>query len=70
MLVMSTAYSMVTETLRWQVGAVGIEVITVPIVFPVQDSEQIVLATQAVLEAHPDLTLCVFSHISSMVRSN
>ena len=64
---MSTAYSMVTETLRWQSCSVGVEIVTVPIRFPVQDPQQLIEATRDSLLANPGIKMCLFSHISSMV---
>jgi hypothetical protein len=60
---------MVRETLDWMVETVGIEVIVVDVKFPLQSSEQLMESVRAALEAHPDIRLCIFSHISSMVRS-
>ena len=64
---MSTAYSMVTETLRWQGVSLGIEIVTVPIRFPVQDAQQIIEATRETMLANSGIKMCLFSHISSMV---
>ena len=67
MLRLSTAYGMVSETLDWLVASTGIEVVVVDIKFPLSSSEQIVTVVSDALAEHPDVKLCVFSHISSMV---
>jgi selenocysteine lyase/cysteine desulfurase len=63
---LSTAYGMVINTLDWMVETLGIEVIVVDVVFPVKDHHQIISAVSAALTEHPDVKLCIFSHISSM----
>jgi selenocysteine lyase/cysteine desulfurase len=66
-LILSTAYGMVKETLNWLVDTAGIEVIIVNIMFPMESPQQITLAVSDALAVHSDVKLCVFSHISSMV---
>jgi predicted phosphohydrolase len=59
---------MVRETLDWLVQTSGIEVVVVDVKFPVASSQQIVDAVAAALVEHGNVKLCIFSHISSMVK--
>jgi hypothetical protein len=63
---LSTAYGMVINTLNWLHDVAGIEIVTVDVSFPMQDDTQLLMAVQAAYDAHPDIRLSVFSHISSM----
>ena len=63
---LSTAYGMVVNTLDYLAESAGILVIVVEVRFPVLGPDQIVSAVGKVLQEHPDIKLCVFSHISSM----
>jgi hypothetical protein len=58
---------MVVETLEWLREMFGIEVVTIPVHFPVQNKAPIVDAVSSAFEVHKDIKLAVFSHISSMV---
>jgi chaperone required for assembly of F1-ATPase len=58
---------MVVETLLWLREMHGIEIITVAVQFPINDKAQIVDDVSKAFEAHNDIKLAVFSHISSMV---
>lgn len=69
-MILSTAYGMVKETLNWLVDTSGVEVVVVNITFPIDSASQITHAVSDVLAAHGDVKLCIFSHISSMVRTN
>lgn len=64
---LSTAYQMVVETLDWLIGFAGIEVVVVPIEFPVKDTSQIVSAVRTAAAQNPDISFAVLSHITSMV---
>jgi selenocysteine lyase/cysteine desulfurase len=65
-LVLSTAYSMVTEVFEWLRDTKGIEIVTVEINFPVESKKQILEAVSCAIEEHGNVKLCVFSHITSM----
>lgn len=65
-MLLSTAYGMVKETLQWLVDTVGIELVVVPVTFPMANSEQLLSAVQTALIQHPDIKVSIFSHISSM----
>ena len=64
---LSTSYGMVKETLRWLQLTCGIEIVVVDIIFPVESPVQITEAVSAAMAAHHPVSLCIFSHISSMV---
>lgn len=63
---LSTSYGMVTNTLNYLSEIVGIEVLVANVTYPIIDDTQIIDAVADVLEVHPDVKLCVFSHISSL----
>ena len=63
---LSTAYGMVTNTLNYLSEIVGIEVLVANVTYPIADDTQIIGAVTDVLKRHPDVKLCVFSHISSL----
>ena len=63
---LSTAYGMVINTLNWLVSTAGIEVIIVPVEFPIKSSQQIIDSVQMALIQSPGVKLSVFSHISSI----
>lgn len=65
-LVLSTAYSMVCETLRWLETTTGITQVVVPVLFPLEGPERILKNVEQALKANPQIKLAVFSHISSM----
>jgi selenocysteine lyase/cysteine desulfurase len=65
-MLLSTAYGMVTETLDWLVSTAGIELVIVNVEFPLVDEEQILGGVRAALTANPDIKVSIFSHISSM----
>lgn len=67
-LVFSSAYKMITETLRFQEFHQGIVTIEIPIAYPVANEEELIESFKEVIAKHaPRVKLCVFSHISSMV---
>lgn len=59
---------MVRETLDWMEQTIGIEVIVVNVMFPIENTNQIIEDVTNALELHQNIKLCIFSHISSMVR--
>lgn len=63
---LSTAYGMVTNTLNYLSEIVGIEVLVANVTYPITDDKQIIDAVTDVMKVHPDIKLCVFSHISSL----
>lgn len=66
---LSTAYGMVTETLHWLIETEGIVEIIVPVPFPIPadgGSAVILTALEGVLRQHPDVKVCIYSHLSSM----
>mmetsp|Transcript_25600 Transcript_25600/g.56005 ORF Transcript_25600/g.56005 Transcript_25600/m.56005 type:complete len:467 (-) Transcript_25600:1324-2724(-) len=63
---LSTAYGMVVNTLNYLSESVGIRVLVADVKYPVAGADQIVSTVRKVLQEHPDVKLCVFSHISSM----
>lgn len=64
---LSTAYGMVIETLDWLRQVADIEVLVVSVRFPMQDTSQIVRAVRAALAESPEISLAIFSHITSVV---
>ena len=67
MLRLSTAYGMVVETLDWLQTVAGIEVLVVPVRFPMQDTSQVVDAVRIAIKESPGIALAIFSHITSVV---
>lgn len=67
-LLLSTAYAMVVETLNWLITTSEIEVITVHVKFPLVDEVQLLEDVTVALQSHPDVKIAIFSHISSIVR--
>lgn len=63
----SCDYQMVIDTLQFLKSSADITVISVPIVYPVVDESQLVDAFQSELDKHSHVTMCIYSHISSMV---
>lgn len=63
----SCDYQMVIDTLQFLKSSAAITVISVPIVYPVVDESQLVDAFQSELDKHNHVTMCIYSHISSMV---
>lgn len=63
----STAYNMVTETLRWLEETKGVRVLVVPVEFPMTDANAMTRALDDALRRSDDgvVRLCVFSHVSS-----
>jgi selenocysteine lyase/cysteine desulfurase len=67
-LVFSSAYRMVTETLLFQEFYQNVQTILVPIAYPVNGPEEMVQSFKTVIEEYGSrVKLCIFSHISSMV---
>lgn len=58
---------MVIETLDWLRQVADIEVLVVSVRFPMQDTSQIVRAVRAALAESPEISLAIFSHITSVV---
>jgi hypothetical protein len=63
----SCDYQMVIDTLQFLRSSAAITVISVPIVYPVVDESQLIDAFQSELDNHSHVTMCIYSHISSMV---
>ena len=63
---LSTAYSMVIDTIAWMGRMIGVEDVCVQVTYPVESPAQILSAVEAALASHSDVRLCIFSHISSM----
>ena len=63
---LSTAYSMVVDTIAWMSRTVGVEDVCVEVNYPVESPKQIITAVEAALTINRDIRLCIFSHISSM----
>jgi selenocysteine lyase/cysteine desulfurase len=66
-LVLSSAYRMVLDTLRFLHQHIGIESVVVDIPFPLINEHEIIDAVAAVLKSTDSIKMCIFSHISSMV---
>lgn len=62
---LDTAYNMVVRTLDYLAQTIGIKVVVVEVPLPITSSEQLLTPIEAALKQHPDVKLCVFSHISS-----
>lgn len=60
---------MVVETLEWLQSMHGIEIVKAEVEFPMKDKSQIISSVSKAFEAHKDIKLAIFSHISSMVIS-
>ena len=67
-LTLSTAYGMVRETLEWLIQTVDVEVVIVDVIFRLHSSSQVIQAVSSTLESVDGVALCIFSHITSMVR--
>ena len=65
-MVLSTVYSMVTEVFGWIRDNKGIEIITVNVNLPVENKQQVLQAVSDAMEAHDNIKVCVFSHITSL----
>lgn len=67
-LIISTAYGMVIDTLTWLEKTLHIKVIVVDLSYPVASSDAIYQAVKHKYEAYPcgDIKMAIFSHISSM----
>ena len=65
-LVLSTAYSMVTEVIGWLKDTRGIEIIVVNVNFPLDSNKQVLQAVSDTMEQHDNIKICVFSHITSL----
>jgi selenocysteine lyase/cysteine desulfurase len=63
---LSTAYGMVISTLDWLASTIGVEIVVVPVEFPVENNLEIENSVKNALIANPTTKLCIFSHISSM----
>jgi len=63
---LSTAYSMVTETLNWLEKTLGIEQVVVNVDFPYVNDEQILHSISDAMKSNPAIKLCVYSHITSV----
>jgi selenocysteine lyase/cysteine desulfurase len=69
-LVFSSAYQMVTETLLFQEVYQQVKMISIPIEYPVKDPQELILAFSSIIQQLGNqVKLCIFSHISSMVSS-
>ena len=66
-LLFSSAYRMVVDTLKYLVTTMGVEIVEVPIAYPVLHEDELIRAVESTLEKHASIRMCVFSHISSMV---
>lgn len=58
---------MVIDTLEYIKRTIGIIVISVPVLYPVLNETQIIDSFQNELDKHNKVTMCVYSHITSMV---
>ena len=67
MLVFSSAYKMVVDTLSFLAETLGVEVIEVPIRYPVRCAQELIDSVEETLRSRSNVRMCVFSHISSMV---
>ena len=65
-LILSTAYGMVVETLTWLVNTVGIEIVVCDVLFPLKDDNEILESVRSALRLQHGIKLAIFSHISSM----
>lgn len=61
---------MVVETLRYLKQTRNIEVVIVPVIFPMMDTTQIVRDVELAMKSHSNIKFAVFSHISSMVQQH
>lgn len=66
-LVFSSAYRMVVDTLLFLQQLHGIEIVKVDLVFPLAGEEVLVDLVKNTLATTSGVKLCIFSHISSMV---
>lgn len=67
-MVFSSAYRMVTDTLRFIVHATGIEVVELPIPYPLTSEDILCDLLRDYMQTHTtSVKMCIFSHISSMV---
>lgn len=62
---LDTAYNMVVRTLEYLAETIGIEIIVVRVPLPISSPTQLLNELEEALREHPDVKLCVFSHISS-----
>ena len=62
-----SAYGMVIDTLKNLALSTGIQLVSLPIPYPLRSSKQLVDLLAAALDENPNVRLFVFSHISSMV---
>lgn len=66
----SSAYRMVTDCLRFLVHSTDIEILELPIPYPLTSASILVEMVAKAIEIHGDvIKVAVFSHISSMVSS-
>ena len=67
-LVFSSAYRMVKDVVRFQEHYQQIKLIEVPIYYPLATEQELIDDVKAALNNHPNVKMCIFSHISSMVK--
>lgn len=60
---------MVVDTLDFLVRTMSIQIVVVPVLYPVINESQIISAFESTLAKSGAVRLCVFSHISSMVST-
>jgi selenocysteine lyase/cysteine desulfurase len=67
-LLLSSAYAMVTNTLKWLEKTHDVEIVEVPIKYPVKGAEDIIEAVESAYSKyeHGEIKMAIFSHISSM----
>ncbi len=67
MVLFSCAYKMVFDTLAYLVRTIEIEVVVVPIIYPVESEAQLIDSFKSTMQSTKGVKLCIFDHISSMV---
>jgi hypothetical protein len=60
---------MVVDTLKYLVETIGIEIVQLSISYPLSNENELVVLVKDALQHNGNIRMCVFSHISSMVRS-
>ena len=65
----SSAYRMVVDTIKFLIETTGVEIIEVPILYPVQSEQDLIDGVAKAFDENVEKTIrmCIFSHISSMV---
>lgn len=66
-LLFSSAYRMVVDTLKYLISTLEVEIVEVSIAYPVLSEDELLQSVEQVLHAHDSIRMCIFSHISSMV---